>query len=343
MTDWRIINADVIEGLRSLDSGSVQTVITSPPYWGLRDYGIEGQLGMEPAPEEYVENIVGVFREVWRVLREDGTVWLNLGDSYAGSWGGYGDDLGGQRSKRTERYIRGAYTDKKLRPPTSNLGIGLKPKDLCMIPARVALALQADGWWVRMDIIWSKPNPMPESVTDRPTKSHEYMFLLSKSARYYYDAEAIKEPATGNAHDRGDGVNPKAKIPSGWDTNSGGHKGKIGRYPRPKQNESFSGAVTGLIENRNKRSVWTVPVMPYPGPHYATFPPKLIDPCVLAGSGPEDTILDPFCGTGVTGMVALRHGRRFIGIDLDPDSCEMARQRIEKDCPLFNRVDIENV
>lgn len=245
---------DALDVLKSIQSESVQCCVTSPPYWGLRDYGIEGQLGLEKTPEAYVEKMVEIFKEVRRVLKKDGTLWLNLGDVYAGnSIPGGGDptvidrNLGGQK-----------YRQKTV--PAS-----LKPKDLIGIPWRVAFALQSDGWYLRSDIIWSKPNPMPESVTDRPTKAHEYIFLMSKSSRYYYDADAIKEPVTGNAHDRGNGVNPKARFPAGWDSGQGSHKEKIGRYPRSKQNESFSSAVTGLVDYRNKRSVWTVATQPFTG------------------------------------------------------------------------------
>lgn len=269
-----LYHGDALEVLPKLPAGSVHCAITSPPYWGLRDYGVEGQLGLEPTPEEYVERMVAVFREVWRVLRDDGTLWLNLGDSYYHGGNGQRDPVRWPKQSRNEGC-------RELPKHAKRVG---RPKDMVGIPWRVALALQADGWYLRSDVIWHKPTPMPEAVKDRPTKAHEYIFLLTKSARYHYDAKAIAEPVTGNAHCRGSGVNPKAKIPAGWDTGEGDHREKRGRYPRPKQNESFSGAVSGLVEKRNKRTVWTVQSVPYPGAHFATFPPKLIEPCIKAGT-----------------------------------------------------------
>jgi site-specific DNA-methyltransferase (adenine-specific) len=308
----KILVGDVLERLRQLPDESVQCVVTSPPYWGLRDYGTEGQIGLEPTPQEYVAKMVDVFREVWRVLRSDGTCWVNLGDSYTsggrGGNGSFADERPGWRGMPSE------FGKKRGIP-------GLKSKDLVGIPWRVAFALQADGWYLRSDIIWHKPNPMPESVTDRPTKAHEYLFLLSKSERYYYDAEVIKEEVTGGAHSRGNGVNPKcAEMGTGI-----------------KQNSSFSAAVADLVSSRNKRSVWTIPTQPFPEAHFATYPEKLVEPCILAGSKEGDTVLDPFCGSGTTGVVALGHGRDFIGIELNPEYAAMSKRRIFKDNPLFNQ------
>ena len=319
---------------------SVQCVVTSPPYWGLRDYGTarweggypdcdhvadpnatkkfgnpefnknrpsrektktagyykdvcpkcgasraDDQLGLEPTPELYVEHLVQVFREVWRVLRDDGVVWLNLGDSYAGSGKGLGAD-GTVYSGEKQRTSRAWGIDRGKRnlprwgggnlPATD----GLKPKDLVGIPWRVALALQADGWWLRSDVIWNKLNPMTESVTDRPTKAHEYVFLLSKSARYFYDADAVKEPtADGTAY-------------------------------------------------RNRRTVWTIAAAPYSGAHFATYPPALVEPCIKAGSRKGDVIFDPFNGAGTTGVVAQRLGRRYVGVDLSLEYLHLARERL---------------
>jgi DNA modification methylase len=246
---------------------SVQCVVTSPPYFGLRDYGISGQLGLEPTPEEYVANMVAVFREVWRVLRPDGTVWLNLGDSYAGSGRGLmGDGTPSDRGTAKQGTNRGTTVGQY-----AQVNSGLKPKDLCGIPWRVAFALQADGWWLRSDIIWSKPNPMPESVTDRPTKAHEYVFLLTKAARYYYDAEAVKEEAAYGGYKDArafDGKHAEDCEDPRWD----------GR-----------GAAT-----RNRRTVWTITPTPYSGAHFATMPPKLAETCIKAGTSERGCC--PACG-----------------------------------------------
>ena len=308
MTAFELLQGDCKQVLATLPAGSVQCCITSPPYWGLRDYQTDGQLGLEPTPEEYVANTVAVFREVWRVLRDDGTLWLNLGDSYARQ---AGDDstknvdsgLGrtGRTGKAATLFKKGCNT-----PPP-----GLKPKDLVGIPWRVAFALQADGWYLRQDIIWHKPNPMPESVTDRCTKAHEYIFLLTKQPKYYYDNEAVKE--AGNYE------------PATRDKSAEGYTADYAFGDR------FSSGARqyGVAGKRNKRSVWTVTTKPFKGAHFATFPPDLIEPCVLAGSKPGDTLLDPFNGAGTTGVVAMRHGRRYIGIELNADYLEMSCKRIQ--------------
>lgn len=441
LATWEIREGHVLRRLREMPEQSVQTVVTSPPYWGLRDYGIEptvwggdsehdhewgdtlsvrettyggktrwqhvhngrgefqesradregwlrsevgqgrlcecgawlGSLGLEPSPELYVDHLVLLFREVRRVLRSDGTLWLNLGDSYANDakWGG---SSGGKHVKA----LHGSTGIGRQRQFS-----GLKGKDLVGVPWRAAFALQADGWWLRSDIIWAKPNPMPESVGDRPTKAHEYLFLLAKSARYFYDAEAIREPDSGQDHARSvlEGQ-PSLEPSNGLASPHRGLRTVDGR--------------NGL--GRNKRSVWEIPTHPYSEAHFATFPPRLVEPCILAGapekacercaapwerivererpatqpagwreserwgeshapgdlsvvsrtaglrpqcdctgaiSGPS-VVLDPFAGSGTTGLVALQHGRSFVGIELNPRYAEMARERIRQDAPLLN-------
>jgi DNA modification methylase len=358
--NYQLLIGDNREVLRTLPAQSVHCVVTSPPYWGLRDYGAEGQLGLEETPEEYVANMVDVFREVWRVLRDDGVLWLNLGDSYNGSGGAGGD------------YGAGGLKEGQPRYPGRNVN-NLKPKDLVGIPWRVAFALQADGWYLRSDVIWHKPNPMPESVTDRPTKAHEYIFLLTKSARYFYDADAVAEKSVDT-----------------W---------SFGQQRRVQRVLAGGGALSGGMGDgvsggttRNRRSVWTIATQPYSGAHFATFSPKLIEPCVLAGTSARGccptcgapweriiertghvnkreaahapnncqtktdstgwapltkatnewqptctcplaepvscTVLDPFNGAGTTGVVAGTHGRDYIGIELNPDYLAMADKRI---------------
>jgi DNA modification methylase len=400
-----VICADVLEGLATLRSASVQTVVTSPPYWGLRDYGNAGQLGLEPTPEAYVERMVEVFRAVRRVLRDDGTVWLNLGDSYGGEAGNTrGEGAGGGKARGEQ--VFGAAIGGKAKA-------GTRSKDLVGIPWRVAFALQADGWYLRSDIIWAKPNPMPESVTDRPTKSHEYVFLLSKSARYFWDADAVREPHMFPSQSR--------TMPH------------LGQRDATQPGNTLQLRPDHTPENhpagRNIRSVWNIATEPFPGAHFATFPKKLVEPCVKAGtsergccdkcgapwarvvvgdpsepqrenyhgqgvvpvhrgggdrpggyyperktvgwgpscehdagdrvgqqppspsapgldSGPDGfgherrpvpcIVLDPFCGSGTVGLVAARLGRSFVGIELNPEYAEMARNRIRDDGPLFN-------
>ena len=309
MTAFELLQGDCLQQLATLPAASVQCCVTSPPYWGLRDYGTAGQLGLEATPDEYVANMVAVFRAVRRVLRDDGTLWLNLGDSYSGAAGGNnrGEGAGGGKE-------RGKAMGFGTLPKRKDLEGGLKHKDLAGIPWRVAFALQADGWWLRQDIIWYKPNPMPESVTDRCTKAHEYIFLLTKSARYYYDNEAVKEPSICTDDPRFNG--PRIK-----------YDGKTGLTASPDFQGQRS-AVT-IRETRNKRSVWTVTTKPFKGAHFATFPPDLIEPCILAGSAADTLVLDPFSGAGTTGVVAVQHGRRYIGIELNPDYLEMSRKRIQ--------------
>jgi DNA modification methylase len=273
------------------------------------------------------------------VLRRDGTCWVNLGDSYnAAGRVGHGTRVG--RKQGTNR--ASANGADACRPSCASL----KPKDLLGIPWRVAFALQDDGWWLRRDIIWHKSNPMPESALDRCTTAHEYLFMLTKAERYYYDAEAIKEPVTGNAHRRGNGVNAKIKVLGGWDGGKEAHgafhrEGGGARAYRPKQNPSFSAAVTETVEMRNKRSVWTIPTAPYPEAHFATFPPALVEPCIKAGCPAGGTVLDPFFGSGTTGLVADRLGRDCIGIELNPTYADMARSRLSQDAGMFTRIAAE--
>lgn len=309
----RLIHGDALESLRGLSDETVQCCVTSPPYWGLRDYGAEGQLGLEATPDEYVSKLVAVFREVRRVLKKDGTLWLNLGDSYAGSWGAQGKDSNpGLNSAGLISARQVAAAARKKSGAGTIPASGLKPKDLVGIPWSVAFALRRDGWWLRSDIIWSKPNCMPSSVSDRPTTSHEYMFLLAKSERYFYDADAIKEPAKEPA---GPGnIRPTRGVPgerNGTNANLRGSLHKIG--PRLE---------------RNRRSVWTVTTSPFKGAHFATYPPKLIRPCILAGSRPGDTVLDPFNGAGTTGLVAMQLRRAYVGIDVNADYLAMTRERL---------------
>jgi site-specific DNA-methyltransferase (adenine-specific) len=333
----QIIQGDALRVLRSLPHESVQTVVTSPPYWNLRDYGAPGQYGLEKTLDEYLHTMVAVFEEVRRVLRSDGTLWLNLGDSYAGSWGAQGrkdSDVMYSPVSRSEIEThphRGHNTGSLRSTP------GLKSKDLMGIPWRIAFALQADGWYLRSDIIWHKSNPMPESVQDRPTKAHEYLFLLSKSERYFYDAAAIREPARD--------LSRYTKMPDGWDTGAGAHgsfhrngreKGARVAYQRghSRRHAGFNDRwdlmdrSEQMAHGANKRSVWTVATHPFPEAHFATFPPALVEPCILAGCPAGGIVLDPFGGSGTVGVVARTHSRHYLLIELNPSYCEMAEQRI---------------
>jgi DNA modification methylase len=301
-----------------LADGCVSCVVTSPPYWGLRDYGDPQQIGLESTPDAYVAQLVAVFREVRRVLADDGTVWLNLGDSYAGSNASQGGDGSTATYTDGRRHVAGAMARQVHRTSqqtTMKVGDGLKSKDLVGIPWRVAFALQADGWYLRSDIIWSKPNPMPESVTDRPTKAHEYIFLLAKAARYYYDAAAIADAATFGAHHAR--YNSKW-APTKYHNKNAAHADVCG------SNEGLRGGIANPLE-RNKRSVWHVATQPYPDAHFATFPEALIEPCILAGCPVGGRVLDPFIGSGTTGAVAERLGRRWVGVDLTYQHLARAR------------------
>jgi DNA modification methylase len=340
---------DVLDRLRELPENSVQCVVTSPPYWGLRDYGCEGQIGLEATPREFIRRLTEVFAEVRRVLRGDGTCWVNMGDGYTS---------GGRatwRSGASENKGQDVQNDQS-RPDTP---AGLKPKDMLGMPWRLAFALQADGWWLRQDIIWSKPNPMPESVTDRCTKAHEYIFLLTKSAHYFYDQDAIRTPFAEETKAQSfdtmnfglrDGYREPTRV-AGWAHGSGNHEAKdhakASSHKGPKFDKGKTAKPTtghGEREDNakgaNKRSVWEIATEPFAEAHFATFPTKLVEPCILAGSKLGDTILDPFCGSGTTGLVAMRYQRDFVGIELNPDYARMAERRIGDEIPLFTGVEV---
>jgi DNA modification methylase len=349
-----ILEGDCRELLKTLPDASVNCCVTSPPYWGLRDYGVDGQIGLEASPEAYVAELVAVFAEVKRVLRDDGTLWLNLGDSYASDPGKGGSGTPNGRNGRGENYGRamragsgradGIVDERGQRNRDGTpKGHGLKAKDLVGIPWRVAFALQADGWYLRQDIIWHKPNPMPESVTDRCTKAHEYIFLLAKSAKYYYDAEAIKEPVTQSSIERLS--QPNLENQAGSDRVPGKTNGPMKAVGRGGKN-AFRGQGSnrdtetgpanrdgrdmkeiGTDATRNKRSVWTVCTQPYKEAHFATFPPALITPMILAGCPVGGTVLDPFGGSGTTGEVAESLGRNSILCELNPSYIELQKRR----------------
>lgn len=387
----QILVGDCIEMMRSLPDKSVHTCVTSPPYFALRDYGVDGQIGLEASPREFIDRLVLVFREVHRVLRDDGTLWVNMGDSYAGSWGAHGrDDMGLGGSALTQRQV--APSARKQKQANHS---GWKPKDLMGMPWRLAFALQDDGWYLRQDIIWHKPNPMPESIRDRCTKAHEYLFLLSKSRHYYYDSTSIREPAnvsgkgnangfrggayvdgatfenaaggqrtsTGNTRRPNNGVGwghgtdakdrnrSRVTVPKGWDTSTG--EGGHGSYhkdgaARGSKRNSFARetkysdgehgqkaqhrpgrADVDYGETRNKRSVWTVATHGFKGAHFATFPPDLIRPCILAGAPRGGLVLDPFGGAGTTALVAMQEGRRSVLCELNPEYAALARARLD--------------
>lgn len=367
-----IYHGNCLDILPTLEALSVQCCVTSPPYWGLRDYGTatwsggdsecdhlppedsgesvkqsdgqryhagrfagptchkcgaareDDQLGLESTPEEYIENMVDVFREVWRVLRVGGTLWLNLGDTYNSGASG-GRDL--------ERWPKQSRNNHRTAKPSAPR---LKHKDLVGIPWRVALALQANGWHLRQDIIWKKPNPMPESVTDRCTKAHEYIFLMTKSATYWYDAEAIKEPCSPNTHNKisTEEIVRITKERNGGANTSVGHgrsrKKTVAVDGMTKNNVSFDNAVCLPVKTRNKRSVWTVATHSFAGAHFATFPPKLIEPCILAGCPEGGLVLDPFHGAGTTAMVAQQNGRRYVGCELNAEYIELSKTRLQQ-------------
>lgn len=302
---------DALTVARSLPDQCVQCIVTSPPYFGLRDYGTDGQMGLEPTVKEYVANMVTLFTELRRVLRDDGTLWLNLGDSYA--------------ANRSYQVVDNKHTDVG-NTKASKVPDGLKPKDLIGIPWRVAFALQEDGWTLRSDIIWSKPNPMPESVRDRPTKSHEYVFLFSKSTRYHYDADAIKEPAVGGTGGDFSAKYAAAQPSHGTKQDQTGNRQYTGFNGRWKNREN-------IPETRNKRSVWTVSTKPFKGSHFATFPTDLIEPMIKAGCPAGGIVYDPFMGAGTVGVVAQRLGRHYAGSELNPEYLKMAEERIATDAP----------
>ncbi len=360
----KIYHSDALVGLKTLQDESVNCCVTSPPYFGLRDYGVAGQMGLEESPELYVAGMVEVFEQVRRVLKKNGTLWLNLGDTYAAYWGqkyGQGQGLSGDRENR------GAAPPKKKSPVFSKskrdvarygggnipAGNGVKPKDLFGIPWMLAFALRSAGWYLRCDIIWAKKNCMPESVTDRPTRSHEYIFILSKSAKYYYDHEAIKEPAlydvdgTGTAArkarhkvlptDQNNGIRPAgfkdAGLMNGKNQekqrgHSRRHNGFNDRWDKMTTEEQCTGM-------RNKRDVWTVSPAQFPEAHFATFPEDLIVPCIKAGCPENGIILDPFMGAGTTALVARKLNRNFIGFELNSDYITIAENRLKKELGMF--------
>ena len=326
-----ILIGNASDVIKSLPDESVNCIVTSPPYYGLRDYGVDGQIGLEPTLKEYLDKMVLLFDGLRRVLRKDGTCWVNMGDSYSYS---------GKCETKTGKQATNKGSVKPGRDMTSE---GMLPKNLMGVPWRLAFALQDAGWYLRSDIIWHKPNPMPESVTDRPTKAHEYIFLLTKSDRYWYDADAVKEKAAGGI----------LKVPEGWDNTvgNGSHgsikKGRVpgansrvnvarnhgGACPSQRDESSLSVSALGIAETRNARTVWTIPVSGYTKAHFATFPPEIPKRCILAGCPEGGTVLDPFAGSGTTIAVAKAIGRIAIGIELNPEYAEMARQRVGDTTP----------
>lgn len=313
-----VMVGDCLASLATLPDASINCCVTSPPYYGLRDYGVVGQIGLEESPDAYVARLVEVFREIRRVLTDDGTLWVNIGDSYSRDPGKGGSDPNGKHdsipdygnARKIMSEKRGSSdggVGRADRAPVRVGGEGIKPKDMIGIPWLLAFALRADGWFLRQDIIWSKPNPMPESVRDRCTKAHEYLFLLSKSERYYFDHDAMKEPA-----------DPK------------NHRDSRGMRPTPPGQAEHKGFLDGRhFQTRNRRSVWTVTPKPYKGAHFAVYPPELIEPCILAGCPEGGTVLDPFGGSGTTGGVALKHGRNAVLCELSPDYAALMPARIE--------------
>lgn len=304
---FEIYCGDVIEELRKLNDKSVNTCVTSPPYFGLRDYGINGQIGLEETPEEYINRLVEVFREVKRVLCDDGVLWVNIGDSYSGSRGnGY---------KQTIWATNGQYNSDEINACSKmpKKKSGCKPKDLIGIPWMLAFALRADGWYLRQDIIWTKNNPMPESVKDRCTRSHEYIFMLTKNKKYWFDHEAIQEPTVTFDRYTRDRDNTKMNNTPGR-TRMGGLKGN-------------------QYKMRNKRDVWNVSVCStVKEAHFAVFPKELIEPCVLAGCPEDGWVLDPFSGSGTTGIVSVNNNRNYVGVELNPEYIEITKRRVEKEC-----------
>ena len=321
-TRVEVLHGCAIEELDLEPDGSVQMCVTSPPYFGLRSYLPEGhpmkryEIGTEKTPQEYVAKLVQVFRAVRRVRADDGTLWLNLGDTYAQHKGGtappaqtVAGGVGGHGGQKEHRGQKAGYN-----PSRDPFAHGMKHKDLMGIPWRVAFALQDDGWYLRQDIIWHKPNPMPESVRDRCTKAHEYIFMLSKKPKYYYDHEAVKEPSAWGRENNPEWQHARAAT-------------NANKHPSNRNGKSAGFANWSPEQGRNKRSVWTVNTKPYKGAHFATFPPELIRPCILAGSRPGDTVLDPFGGSGTTGMVARQEGRNALLCELNADYLPLIQQR----------------
>lgn len=363
MTLDTVYLGDAVEVVKTLPDESVNCVVTSPPYYGLRDYGVDGQLGLEETPEQYIYKLVSLFREIRRVLKRDGTVWVNLGDSYAGNCSRTSKGRAGMGAEREGVFTKGG---------------GLASKQLMGIPWRFAFAMQEDGWYLRQDIIWHKPNPMPESVTDRCTKSHEYIFLLSKNEQYYFDHESIQEQANTQVDPRigkrleydgirkgQEGMGQRAFVSLKTKPRFGGSKygdnadihfstysGKEwnprtkncqedGQVPNSMHLRREVGLPDEVYVVRNKRDVWTVNVKPNKEAHFATYPPELISPCILAGCPPNGVVLDPFMGSGTTGIVAARLSRHFVGVELNPEYQQMSLRRINNEgTTLF--IDTEN-
>lgn len=328
-----IINDDALNALSSMPENSIDCCVTSPPYYRLRDYGVDGQIGLEDTPEQYIARLVSVFREVRRVLKDNGTLWVNIADSYSGS--GKGAAMYPESTKGT---IQGTNAGSVNHPAIAGVGMSHLPaKNMLGIPWMLAFALRDDGWILRQEIIWSKPNPMPESVTDRCTKSHESIFLLSKCGHYYFDAEAISEQVTASTVRR---LSQNIRTQSGSalpGRTNGAMKACKPRYCGSKYTENpdiFSRTKSGNIyafrARRNKRDVWSISTTPYKGLHFATFPEELARTCILAGCKPGGVVLDPFSGSGTTGVVAAKWQRDFILIDLNSDYCDMARQRTDE-------------
>lgn len=339
----RILVGDCIDMMRTLPDQSVHCCVTSPPYFGLRDYGVAGQIGLENTPSEFTRRLVEVFREVRRVLSDNGTVWVNMGDTYASAAGGYASGGSAGKYDTVSEATRGAVIRGKRRSPPT----GLKPKDLMGIPWRLAFALQDDGWYLRQDIIWHKPNPMPESTQDRCTKSHEYLFLLSKSPRYYYDQEAIKEPVAPSSIVRlAQDIEQQLgsdRVPGKTNGPMKAVRSKRDSFKREgsKREQVIPGQNLGThrpdreesgypLETRNKRSVWSVPTVGFKGSHFATFPPDLIRPCILAGAPRGGVVLDPFGGSGTTAVVAMQEGRKSILCELNPNYAAIAEGRLAR-------------
>jgi len=363
----RILTGDCRALLPTLPDRSVDCCVTSPPYFGLRDYGVEGQLGLEPTPDEFVAAMVAVFREVRRVLRDDGTLWLNLGDSYAGSWGaqsrggapsdkstlaGNGHSAGGPKTKSLSAVQIAAAPKKQSRTGSIPQGSGLKPKDLIGIPWRVAFALQADGWWLRSDIVWHKPNPMPESVTDRPTNAHEHVFLLTKSPRYYYDLDAVREPLAESSVARiaqdtaGQTGSARADRPMKAVLARNSFRRASSKRGEPLTPDARCGThrpdrpdTETDLRGRNARNVWTVATQPFTEAHFATMPPELAERCIKAGCPRGGVVLDPFGGAGTTGLAADRLQRDAILLELNPEYAALAERRIAADGGMFGAVE----
>ena len=328
----KIINADVMAGLAQVPDESVQCVVTSPPYWSMRDYGADGQIGLEPTLDSHIEKLVAVFREVRRVMRKDGTLWLNYGDFYASA-------PNGRKAANIVNDDRG-FVDK----PVNNIHAHFKPKDLIPASWMLAIALQKDGWWLRRDIIWEKTNPMPESAKDRPATAHEYIFLLTKSERYFYDWQAVREPAV-EPHAKREGFRKGSHTNNSSFYNSGRNSfcredskrsipqiGQAQGTHRPDRKSGYLGD-----GKRNMRSVWKFCTTSLPIAHFATFPPELVERCLKAGTKEGSMVLDPFGGAGTTGLVAGRLGRSCTLIELNPAYCDIARRRIDSDAPLLNQ------